>query len=116
MTQAQTQQPVKQKIQPTVGRIVLYTPDDSDLAARKGQPYPAVVTHVHSDDNVNLFVFPDDTFGLFGSRVTTLTSVLYDQGGAPGTWRWMPYQLGQAAKTQELENRLTAEATATATR
>jgi hypothetical protein len=90
-------------IKPTVGRVVLYTPSPNALAEKKGQPYPAIITHVWSDECVNLFVCPD---GSFGPHDMVHTSVLYSEGEAPGTWRWMPYQMGQAAKTEELQKQL----------
>lgn len=34
------------------------------------------------------------------------TSAYYDETGKPYTWRWMPYQLGQAARTEAAEKAL----------
>jgi hypothetical protein len=72
---------------PTVGRIVHYTP--SEDAGGKGQPYPAVVTHVWSDQVVNLSVANDGEFP-FGRDDEHPTSVPRDDRGGPRTWRWPP--------------------------
>ena len=81
-------------IPPSVGRIVLFEPADQT----KGQPHPAIITHVWTDDCVNLFVFPDAGHQIVD---TVHASVTYGQEAAPGTWRWMDYQLGQAERTKQ---------------
>ncbi|MEW5745256.1 MAG: hypothetical protein AB1805_07470 [Nitrospirota bacterium] len=94
-------------ITPTVGRVVLFTPAKSDfMATIDRQPCAAIIAAVHSDTCVNLAVF--DANGAHHSR----TSVPLIQDGAPkpeaGDYcEWMPYQKGQAAKTEELEKKLT---------
>lgn len=84
-------------ITPTVGRIVWYI-DDS------GASLAAIITHVWSDDCVNLAVFSADGVP-FGK-----TSVKLLNPGATASdtdcCQWMPYQLGQAAKTEEAEAKL----------
>lgn len=91
---------------PSVGRIVLYALEGKD---RNGQPFretrPAIVVRVWERTDgemplVQLQVFVDGTNDGYaeGLNVAWATSVSYDEAGAPGTWRWMPYQLGQAAK------------------
>jgi hypothetical protein len=40
------------------------------------------------------------------------TSISYDQSGRANTWRWMDYQLGQAAKTETVSGDLAAEVAA----
>lgn len=92
-------------IQPTVGRIVLYTPADEELAARKGQPYPAIVTHVFSDTCVNLSVMGDGSFGIPCEGVN-VTSACHCDEGTPGTWKWMPYQKAQADLYESLKKQL----------
>lgn len=90
-------------IPPTVGRVVLYkpkpseglSPDDSGFCA-------AVIAYVQRDGMVNLCV-------IMGNGATTpRTSVpLVQEGGevpGPGGYCcWMPYQLGQAARTEAAE-------------
>ncbi len=96
-------------IKPTVGRVVLFWP--SIYYARQqgmafgdpAQPLAALVTYVHGDRMVNLTVH--DHNGV----VWPVCSVqLLQEGDAPvvgGSFycEWMPYQKGQAAKTEELE-------------
>lgn len=87
-------------IKPTVGRIVLFHP---------GVPGPAntlaaIVAFVHSDSMVTLTVFGAD-----GSPRSEQSVPLVQQNEeSPGhRWcEWMPYQLGQAAKTEAAEKAL----------
>jgi hypothetical protein len=95
-------------IKPTVGRVVWYTPskrlDENgdtkyEFPCDGKQPLAALVAYVHSDSMVNLTVF--DTNGVSHSAC----SVELIQEGHPkdsyGRYcEWMPYQLGQAAKTE----------------
>jgi len=96
------------KITPTVGRVVWFTPSANDNIARNGdRPLAAIVANVWSDSCVNLAVF--DANGISHSR----TSVYLLQGGddvpaGSGYCEWMPYQKGQAAKTEALEAKLGA--------
>lgn len=90
-------------IQPTVGRVVWfykYVPGQG----HKG-PLAAHVAHVHSDAMVNLMVI--DEMGT--PRSETSVHLRQDIGYAPpeGDYcEWMPYQKGQAAKTEALEAKL----------
>lgn len=89
-------------IKPTVGRVVWYHPSISDnMTYQSGQPLAAIVANVWSDDCVNLAVF--DANGVAHNK----TSVLLVQDGAnrpaANFCEWMPYQKGQAAKTEALE-------------
>lgn len=101
-------------IKPTRGRVVLFTPAKSDHLMSGDEPLAAIIAHVHSDTVLNLTVF--DAFG----RVHARPSVELVQEGekkAPGTAfaEWMPYQKGPAAKTELLEQKLTAAAPSTST-
>ena len=98
-------------IKPSNGRIVWYTPDrasDSDhKIAQHNQmvPLAAMVAHVWGDRMVNLVVF--DSNGAMHAR--TSVTLLQDDDAKPEGGRfcvWMPYQLGQAAKTEALEAKL----------
>ena len=94
-------------IQPTVGRVVWYWPAEGDeIVALSGQPLAAHVAAVWSDTCVNLMVI--DANG----NPTNRTSVLLVQEGAPrpthNFCEWMPYQKGQAAKTEALQAKLAA--------
>lgn len=91
-------------IKPTIGRVVWFHPSSCEIS-RDFASAPicaAIVAHVWSDTCVNLAVF--DANGNSHSR----TSVLLVQEGAPvpsgGFYcEWMPYQKGQAAKTEAIE-------------
>lgn len=91
-------------IKPTIGRVVWFHP--SSHSAESGfaptSICAAIVAHVHSDTCVNLAVF--DGNGVSHSK----TSVPLYQDGDPvpdaGYYcEWMPYQKGQAAKTEAAE-------------
>ena len=83
-------------IVPTIGRVVLFTKD-----YYQDQKFAALIAHVWSDSCVNLAYF--DANGC----ACNATSVLLVQDGNPMPdcyyCEWMPYQKGQAAKTEALE-------------
>lgn len=89
-------------IQPTVGRVVWYRQVGSlELEQWSEQPMAATVAFVYSDRMVNLSV--TDHAG----QQHAVTSVPLVQEGDPkplGSYcEWMPYQKGQAAKTEQAE-------------
>src|SRR5258708_4391106 len=96
-------------IEATVGRCVHYFPHVSEscrhFSLRPGAPLAAMIAYVHSDTLVNLVVF--DANGNTNGR----TSITLLQGDEPlhaamGYCAWMPYQVGQAAKTEKLQAEL----------
>ena len=76
-------------MKPTVGRNVHYH-------SATGKTLAAIVTEVDRD-HLTLTVFTID-----GPQV--VTGVL--EGDRPGRWEWMPYQKGQATKTESHESEL----------
>ena len=84
-------------IEPTIGRVVLFHPAPEVTHA-------AIVCHVWSSTCINLCVFNSN--GIPQSE----TSVFLFQGeGERPSHKfaeWMPYQKGQAAKTEQLEKLL----------
>lgn len=98
-------------IVPTNGRIVWYTPEIADFDRGMVQaghaPLAAIVTHVWNDRCVNLTVFDSNGFSHPRTTVTLVQDGdLIDQHGR--YCEWMPYQKGQAAKTQQLEKQIGA--------
>ena len=89
MARVYREHPMEQK--PSVGRIVHYTPADAGNTSKpnKGQPYPAIITHVWGDTCVNLCVCADGSFPL-GEPNDVPTSVNYSESGGERTWRWPP--------------------------
>lgn len=81
-------------IKPTIGRVVWFY-----LAVEKQpQPFPALVSFVHSDSMVNLAYF--DARGYPGQATSVLLRQEED-GPHPETGSfccWMPYQQAQAKK------------------
>lgn len=94
----------------TVGRVVWYFPDRSDkgLIQLGPQPFKADVVYVHDDEStVNLSVF--DHEGTHHKKLDVRHVDVSRKADAPDThsfWDWMPYQKGQAKKTEEAEAKL----------
>lgn len=85
-------------ITPTVGRVVWYFDHNG-----KG-PMAAIIASVKTDGVLNLGVFAEDgtTF-----PVTDVTLVQEDSEiPASDYCKWMPYQVGQAQKTEQLQKEL----------
>ena len=88
-------------IKPTIGRVVWFHP----LEAEPEITHAAIICHVWSDTCVNLHVFDSN------GKSYPQTSVFLYQGDSDrrpsGNFaEWMPYQHGQAAKTEQLEKQL----------
>jgi len=98
-------------IEPTVGRVVLFWPDQHFAGAHHdtGKPLAATIAHVFDPTLVNLTVSDSDGHVFAEGNVTMLAA---DQAREPGKRcaEWMPYQKGQAAKTEQLEQKLGAGA------
>jgi hypothetical protein len=95
-------------IKPTVGRVVLYHPTKVWRIPGEpdGQPLAALVTYVWGDRMINLVAFTPN-----GAPHGITSVTLVQDGDATPIERyaeWMPYQKGQAAKTEALEKQLAA--------
>lgn len=89
-------------IRPTVGRVVHYY---RNRGVGAEEPLAALITKVHSETCVNLVVFDEcgERHSHIGVELVQGEAVPNEDGYAV----WMPYQKGQAAKTEEIEKRLT---------
>lgn len=88
--------PMPQVIKPTVGRIVLFYHWVEGLKTHELKPVPAIITDVLSDRTIDVTVFAPS------SGVQCRRASLVQAGEAPpprSHCTWMPYQQGQAAKT-----------------
>lgn len=96
--------PPRKVITPTVGRVVWYWRDPAGQKTVDDQPEAAIVVKVHSDTMVNLRVFDHDG-GACGVKDVVLRQ---PDDGVPACsfCEWMPYQVGQAARTEAAENQL----------
>ncbi len=97
----------KNLIPPSPGRIVWFYPAEHDGIGRlNGQPLAAIVAGVHNDRLVNLAVF--DAYGNTQQRSNVdliQPDTTKPDGGSYATW--MPYQIGQKAKTEQLQAQIT---------
>jgi hypothetical protein len=89
-------------IPPTIGRALLFWPARALAERKPDQPFSARIAYVHSDGMVNI-EYIDANGHSNGS-----TSVPLIQAGEPAPamgyyCEWMPYQHGQAAKTEAAE-------------
>jgi hypothetical protein len=87
-------------IKPTVGRVVWYWMPNSP----QREPLAAMVAAVVTDSIVNLSVI-DAEGNQFGQKGVPLVQD-GEQPPSMAYCEWMPYQKGQAAKTEALESTL----------
>jgi len=87
-------------VTPSIGRIVWYRGQDNIVRA-------AIVTHVWSQFLINLHAFGKDQNDPEAGIHTSVThgDIEHEPSCCP-SWSWMPYQKGQAAKTEQLEQKL----------
>lgn len=99
-------------IKPTVGRVVWFAPavlgsPHVQYTSVPPKPLCASVAYVWNDRMVNLSVVGHDGV----TKPETSVMLLQDDDRKPEEGRfafWMPYQQGQAAKTEAAESRLAA--------
>ncbi len=84
-------------IEPTVGRVVWYHPQGHS------ETHAAIIARVNNDETINIAWF--DVMG--GAQSAQSVPLIQDapvaQTGS-AYCEWMPYQKGQAAKTEAAEN------------
>jgi hypothetical protein len=88
---------------PSVGRVVWVYPTGNAHLDSGSQPYAAIVCYVHGDRLVNLAVF-----GTNGAHSNHVNVPLVQEGDEPPAGEkpfcgWMPYQIGQAKKYEDLK-------------
>lgn len=94
-------------ITPTAGRVVWYfkSPNENESGfarpANEATPLAAIIAYVHSDRMVNLTVF--DANGVPHPRTSVPLVQEGDEIPGGSHCEWMPYQKGQAAKTEQAE-------------
>ena len=87
-------------IVPTIGRVIWYYHGHS----AQSQPYAALVTYVHSPSLVNVVAFNAN-----GEPLPCTSVPLIQDGSERPSGHYaesMPYQKGQAAKTEALEKQV----------
>lgn len=93
-------------IKPTVGRVVLFVPGtaryDFGYCFVANRPHAAIITSVHGDRCVNLAAF-DANGKSYGFTSVSLRQADDDAPNGGDYCEWMPYQIGQAARTEAAE-------------
>lgn len=77
---------------PTIGRIVLYN-HPGDATGKFGRKQsPAIITNVHGEGTVDLFVFTAPTWndGACIAGGGTYHNLRVEQGDGPLQWNWPP--------------------------
>lgn len=89
-------------IQPTVGRVLHYFPSVDASLAPNAQPLAALLAGVINDTTVNLTVsnFDGSTVGVQNVQLVQAGDQVRDP--TKPFARWMAYQIGQAAKTEQV--------------
>lgn len=82
-------------MKPTVGRIVYYKSYGTPNGEFKPEDRAAIITGVVDKETIHLAIM-NPTGMFFNLNVK--------QGEKGGQWDWMPYQKGQANKTEQLIN------------
>ncbi len=92
-------------ITPTIGRVVLYWPDKSFSGCRPdaGQPLPALIARVWNDTSINVGGFDANGVPFSAGSVYLVPADGEPLNRDAHYATWMPYQKGQAAKTEALE-------------
>lgn len=94
------------KIEPTIGRIVWYYNFRNPID-QADQPLAAIVTYVHADkQHINLAVFHHTGEPYAIRRVPLIQhgDPTPDSAECDGYCTWMPYQIGQAQKLEQLQS------------
>jgi hypothetical protein len=91
-------------ITPTVGRVVWYFPNGKTQHDAGEQPHSASVAYVHGDRCINIGYFDQNGFAKNATSVTLVQDG--DELPEYGFCCWMPFQKGQAAKTEAAEKAL----------
>lgn len=89
------------QIKPTLGRVIHFYPRHDE------PPLTALIVKVNADESVNLAIF--DVLGQPWRSGNTNIPVVQDGEEHPlcGSFcKWMSYQVGQAAKREELQKQL----------
>lgn len=82
---------------PTVGRVVnFHAPECFQVNHQKDQPFPAIITHVHNDNSVNLRVFEDAEFGKPSAHVIGRAPRCEAGEAKVGHWSW-PVMVGASS-------------------
>ena len=91
-------------IKPTIGRVVWFYPQGAKQILNNIQPHAAMIAYVHSDTMITIGYF--NSYGVACSQ--TSVRLIQEEQDFPECpfCSWIPYQKGQAAKTEALEKKL----------
>ena len=91
-------------IKPTIGRVVLYYEYGKTQYDAGEQPFSASVAYVHGERCINIGYW--DHNGCAKNATSVALVQPGDEMPETGFCCWMPYQIGQAVKTEELQQKL----------
>lgn len=102
------------KIEPTIGRVVWFWPDPGlgreDGLIDKTKPWSASIVYVHpprlgfeGEDLINVAGYKHNGRAFFATDIPIVQEQAEHDGMLMPHAQWMPYQKGQAAKTEALE-------------
>lgn len=95
-------------ITPTVGRVVWYYEHGAVDGEPKTRPCAAIIAYVHFDTMINIAYFDHNGYAKCAQSVQLLQDDDRMSNHNPFCC-WMPYQKGQAAKTEALEKQIRTE-------
>lgn len=83
-------------ITPTVGRTIYYKPRTSEVLYVHDQPWICFITHINADGTINVYALNEVGQPIAKNHMT----LAQDRDPVEGEVYWMPYQVGQASKSQ----------------
>lgn len=89
-------------MKPSIGRVIWFHPEAGDkfITTQDNQPVPALICGIHSDTQINVGGF--DFNGLpFARQGVRLLEVGESPTEGEAYAEWMPYQIQQAAASEE---------------
>ena len=95
------------EIKPTVARMVHFYPGahNAFFNAKPGEPLAAIVAAVNADGTLNLSVIDSEGYQSPAKGIPLLQNGCQTNIGGDHC-EWMPYQVGQAQKTEEVQSQL----------
>ena len=95
-------------IVPTVGRVVWFWPDGEVQMRTQQQPCAAIIAQVRTNTLINIAYFDENGHAHNNTSVRLVQDEQITQEMQSPFCTWMPYQVGQQAKTEAAEQEIAA--------